>query len=107
MRYMRIRLDGTAKPSTINTYAKSPCKPSAINTYKNTRLKVEQNQHLQKKGGVGGCECSPLPRGEVPGKGSFAGKKVSGIERSVPGSPGEGDEKTWNLRGKQVSGDAA
>jgi len=34
----------------INTCEKMLSNPSAINTYKNTRLKVERNQHLQKKG---------------------------------------------------------
>jgi hypothetical protein len=37
----------------INTYEKSLSNPFAINTYKNTGLKVEQNQHLQKTGGRG------------------------------------------------------
>src|ERR1700676_5478459 len=41
------------KPIGINTYVKSSFNPSVINTYKNTRLKVEQNQHLQKSRGVG------------------------------------------------------
>jgi len=43
-------------PNTIrmNTYAKSHFNPFVMNTYKNTRLKVVQNEHLQKKGGVGG-----------------------------------------------------
>ena len=36
----------------INTYEKSPYNPSTINTYKNARLKVVQNQHLQKNRGV-------------------------------------------------------
>jgi hypothetical protein len=35
-----------------------------INTYKKNR---------------GGCERNPLPRGEVPGKGSFAGRQVGGV----------------------------
>jgi hypothetical protein len=39
-------------PSIINTSKKSHFNPSTINTYENARLKVEQNQHLQKKGGV-------------------------------------------------------
>ena len=38
-------------PSIINTSEKSHFNPSTINTYKNTRLKVVQNQHLQKMGG--------------------------------------------------------
>ena len=37
----------------MNTYVKSRRKPTAINTYKNTGLKVEQNQHLQKNRGAG------------------------------------------------------
>ena len=86
MRYMRIRLDGTAKPSTINTYAKSPCKPSAINTYKNTRLKVEQNQHLQKKGGVGGGNHSINT--DHPQEGLRQAKPA--LEGKSPESPGKG-----------------
>src|ERR1700674_2868727 len=35
----------------MNTSIKVHCNPSAINTYKNTGLKVEQNQHLQKNRG--------------------------------------------------------
>ena len=58
MRYLRIRLDDTVKPCTMNTYVKSSSNPFAINTYKNARLKVEQNQHLQKNRGEGGCPMS-------------------------------------------------
>jgi hypothetical protein len=77
-----------ANPCTMNTYAKSACNSSRINTYKIAGLKVVQNQHLQKNRGEGhereapgkgrsrGKHVSAVPpRGEVPGKGSFAGKK--------------------------------
>jgi len=47
----------------MNTYAKSHFNPFAMNTYKNARLKVVQNEHLQKKGGGGGAaEQHPPPR---------------------------------------------
>jgi hypothetical protein len=51
----RLEISPAERPMSrrINTYKKSPCKPSAINTYKNARLKVEQNQHLQKNRGEG------------------------------------------------------
>jgi len=42
----------------INTSKKSHFNSSTINTYKNARLKVVQNQHLQKnRGGGGVCIC--------------------------------------------------
>jgi hypothetical protein len=43
-----------ANPCQINTSIKSHRNPPVINTYKNIRLKVEQNQHLQKNRGEGG-----------------------------------------------------
>jgi hypothetical protein len=75
-RYLKIRLSISANPSIINTSVKSHFNPPTINTYKNTRLKVPWNQYLQKNRGGGGCECNPLPRGEVPGKGSFRAMQV-------------------------------
>jgi hypothetical protein len=43
--------DSEPNPSTINTSKKSHFNSSIMNTYTNTRLKVVQNEHLQKKGG--------------------------------------------------------
>jgi len=50
--------DISAKPRIINTYEKTPYNPLTINTYKNARLKVVQNQHLQKNRGGGGIACA-------------------------------------------------
>src|ERR1700674_74033 len=70
---------GKPNPSIINTYEKSHFNPYAINTYKNARLKVEQNQHLQKKAGVPPSrfsrDAASKSGAKVPGKGSFRGKQ--------------------------------
>jgi len=58
----RHSLGGGGSPNTIrmNTCAKSHFNPFVMNTYKNTRLKVVWNEHLQKKGGVGGCKSAQV-----------------------------------------------
>ena len=51
-----------ANSSGMNTYIKYACNSSEMNTYKNKGLKVTQNEHLQKKGGVGGAYCYVFTR---------------------------------------------
>ena len=64
----------------ICTYEKSSCNPFAINTYENAGLKVEQNQHLQKKWGVGAEP--PASEAKSPARGASPVRK-SGVLSAV------------------------
>ena len=87
----------------INTYEKWPSNPYTINTYENTRLKVVQNQHLQKNRGVG-CGQSPHPtRGEVPGLQASALRRKVARQGELCGGNQSSAVKSSSFAGKNVS----
>ena len=73
---------------TINTSAKCRRNTSQINTYKIAGLKVEQNQHLQKKAG-GGCADPAIrnhrrPKKSLRGPSGWPTLSGLGLERVGP-----------------------
>jgi hypothetical protein len=70
-----------ANSFAIRTYEKTPFNFSGINTYKIAGLKVEQNQHLQKKPGVGGLSRG-LPYNEIPASPMKTPARTLGAEKS-------------------------